>query len=110
VTTRAAFAPTPVAPGRQQSTAVTAQRVMHNGTAWVSFGLGLLALSIALLVLIGHRTSILISSSGIVAIITGIRAFRLRSLGLASVLVPAVLGVVFGGLGTLLMLGMLVLG
>jgi hypothetical protein len=106
---RSTFAPAPIgaAGGSQQSAAVAARRVMHNGTAWVSFSLGLLALSVALLVLVGHRTSILISSSGIVAIITGVRAIRLRSLGFANVFVPAVLGIVFGGLGTLLMLGML---
>jgi len=107
---QAGFAPRATATGRQPGTAQAAQRVMHNGTAWVSFSLGLLALCIALLVLVGHHTSILISSSGIVGIITGVRALRLRSLGFASALVPAVLGIAFGALGTVLMLGMLLVG
>jgi Protein of unknown function (DUF2510) len=83
-----------------------ARRIMHNGTAWWSFGLGLVALSIVALVLVGHRNSILISTSGVIAVISGIRALRLRSLGVADALVPAVLGIVFGALSTLLMLGM----
>lgn len=87
--------------------AVTAQRVKHNGTAWWSFGLGLLALTVVSLVLVGHRTSIWVSSSGVIAIISGARALRLRSLGLADTFVPAILGIVFGAVGTLLMLGML---
>ena len=87
--------------------AVTAQRVKHNGTAWWSFGLGLLALTVVSLVLIGHRTSIWVSSSGVIAIVGGARALRLRSLGLADTFVPAILGIVFGAISTLLMLGML---
>jgi hypothetical protein len=95
------------APATAQRDPAEAKRIMHNGSAWLSFGLGLVALSIALLVLVGHRTSIWISTSGVVAIISGARALRLRSLGFASALVPAVLGIVFGAIGTLLMLGML---
>jgi hypothetical protein len=109
---RSQAAPTPAAGFStarvaQPTGPVTAQRVKHNGTAWWSFGLGLLALTVVSLVLIGHRTSIWVSSSGVIAIVSGARALRLRSLGLADTFVPAILGIVFGALGTLLMLGML---
>jgi Protein of unknown function (DUF2510) len=88
---------------RQGPATAVRGRVMRNGTAWWSFGLGLLALSVALLMLTSHRTSIWISSSGVIAIISGVRALRIRSLGFADALVPAALGIAFGGLGTLLM-------
>jgi hypothetical protein len=92
----AASAPAVAAPrspyAGRQGTAVAA-RAMHNGTAWWSFGLGVVALSI--------------SSSGAIAVLSGIRALRIRSLGLADAVWPAVLGITFGALGTLLMLVML---
>jgi hypothetical protein len=99
--------PVTSAPRTAAAAPAVAQRAMHNGTAWLSFGLGLLAVTIVSLVFLGHRTSIWISSSGVVAIISGARALRLRSLGVASAVVPAVLGIVFGALGTLMMLAMI---
>jgi hypothetical protein len=98
-----------LAPQRAATTAA-ARRTVFNGSAWLSFALGLVSLSIVALVLVGHRGSIWISTSGVIAIISGIRALRLRSVGVADALVPAVLGIAFGGLGTLLTFGMLVLG
>jgi hypothetical protein len=95
------------APPATAGNAAAALRVMHNSSAWWSFGFGVVALSIASLAFFGQRTSILISSSGVFAIISGVRALRLRSLGVATAFVPAVLGLVFGALGTLLMLSTL---
>jgi hypothetical protein len=95
----------PAALGAHAGGAAVPRRALHNGTAWWSFGLGVIALSIASLVILGRHSSIWISSSGAVAVLSGIRALRLRSLGFADALVPAVLGIAFGGLGTLIMLG-----
>jgi hypothetical protein len=89
----------PVAPA-----AARTARILHNGPAWWSLGLGLVSLGLALAVLLSDSGSVWLSTSGVFAVLNGVRALRLRSAGLASPLAAPIIGIVAGALGSLLML------
>jgi hypothetical protein len=99
---RRAWTP-PTAPPAPAVAFRTPARTGGSSAAWWSLGLGLLALAVALAVLLEHGSYVWVSTSGVLAVINGIRALRLRDRG-PVVVVPAIIGIVAGSLGTTLML------
>jgi hypothetical protein len=79
--------------------AVAAMR-RRNSPARLSLLVGILSLLVAVAaVLAGGR--FWFSGTGVIAIVLGVRAIRLRERGLATAVVPAVMGVTAGGFATL---------
>lgn len=78
----------------------------RNSTALLSMLLGLVALLLAVASVLGG-SHIWVSWSGVAAVVLGIRAVRLRERGLATALVPALLGALSGGFATLVMVALL---
>jgi Protein of unknown function (DUF2510) len=93
-----AGAPVPAA------SAVRASRILHNGPAWWSLGFGLLSLALAVGVLVSDAHYVWLSTSGVFAVLGGVRALRLRSAGLASAFAAPIIGIVAGAVGSLLMI------
>ena len=77
-----------------------------NSSARLSLLVGVLALLIAVISLFagGH---VWVSSIGVLAVVLGVRALRLRDRGTATALVSAVVGTTAGALATAVMLGLL---
>lgn len=78
----------------------------RNSTALLSMLLGLVALLLAAGSALGG-SHIWVSWAGVAAVVLGIRAVRLRERGLATSLVPALVGAVSGGFATLVMVSLL---
>lgn len=97
---RAWAAPAPAAP----ASAAGASRMLRNGPAWWSLGLGLVSLGIVAGVIVSGADYVWLSTSGVFAVLNGVRALRLRSAGLATALAAPIIGIVSGSLGTMLML------
>ncbi|MCU1472225.1 DUF2510 domain-containing protein [Amnibacterium sp.] len=101
---RASGPAAPLAPAIQPAPAVRTFGVLHNGPAWWSFGLGLASLAIAVAAIASDANSVWLSTSGVLAVINGVRALRLRTAGLASALAAPIIGIAAGTIGSLLML------
>jgi hypothetical protein len=99
--------PVASAPATSAPTAFT-RLAPRNGTAWAALAFGLVALGIALGSIFGHG-GYWVSTIGVIAIVQGARAIRLRSRGEATAFVPAVIGIAAGALATVLMLALVVL-
>ncbi|HEY0374075.1 MAG TPA: DUF2510 domain-containing protein [Amnibacterium sp.] len=97
----AATAPAPAA------TTARASLILHNGPAWWSLGFGLLSLVLAVGVLVSDAQYVWLSTSGVFAVLNGVRALRLRSAGLASAFAAPIVGMVAGAIGSILMLVLL---
>jgi hypothetical protein len=97
----------PVVPAAAAPTAF-ARVAPRNGTAWAALAFGLAGLGIALGSVFGHG-GYWVSTIGVIAIVQGARAIRLRSQGVATALAPAVAGIAAGALATVLMLALIVL-
>ncbi|WP_345762537.1 DUF2510 domain-containing protein [Diaminobutyricibacter sp. McL0608] len=91
----------PGQPGYQPQQFV--HRPTNNSLAWWSFGLGALSLFLTVSVLIHNSATFIVSTSGILAIINGVRAINHRRQGRATARVLPVLGIVFGSIGTIVM-------
>lgn len=75
----------------------------HNGSAWWSLGLGLLSSIFTISVLLHNSTSIIVSTSGVFAIVNGVRALRLVADGRATARIAPIIGIALGGIGTIIM-------
>src|SRR5579875_1035957 len=96
--------PTAAQPPAPAQPATAARRRTSSSAAWWSLGLGLLALTVAISVIVRQGSYVWVSTSGVFAVINGIRALRARSRTAI-----AIAGIVTGSLGTLLMLITLVM-
>jgi len=76
----------------------------RNGIAWGSMVLGIVAVALAIYELTPASGTIFISTTGVFAIVLGSRALQRRRSGQVSVLVPEILGIVFGGVATVIFL------
>jgi hypothetical protein len=77
----------------------------RNGTARSALALGVLAMLVAALSLLG-TAGVWISSLGVLAVVLGIRALRLHAAGEATAFVRAVVAIVLGSIATVLMLAL----
>jgi hypothetical protein len=80
------------------------QRGYNNTSANWSLGLGLLSLVFTSSVLFVHGgTSLVISTSGIFAIVNGARSLTRRSAGYSNAIVRPIIGIIAGSIGTIIM-------
>jgi hypothetical protein len=76
----------------------------RNGIAWGSMVLGIVAVALAIFELTPASGTIYISTTGIIAIVLGARALGRRRTGQVAVLVPEIVGIVLGGIATIVFL------
>jgi hypothetical protein len=94
---------TPASPYEQPATVPGYVRpAPRNGIAWASMVLGIIAILLAIYELSPISGSVYISTTGIIAIALGVRALSRRRFGQISVLVPEILGIVFGGIASII--------